>query len=79
MHTFAFTSTVHSTEVHYYISLVGSLTWCTDSSDLRQFGPKTLRHHRDGSELSGQIGTSAEFGTGATLSAVKPLFIVCTE
>jgi len=58
----------------------------------RHFGPKTLRHHRDGSEMSGQFGTGAElsmrqfgtstevsvrhFGTSAELSAVRPLFNV---
>ena len=65
---------------------------CTDTSDPRHFGPKTLRHHRDGSEMSGQFGTGAEvsvrqfgtstevsirhFGTSAELSAVRRLFNV---
>jgi len=39
----------------------------------RHFGPKTFRHHEIGSEVFGQIGTSAElsrghFGTGTELS-----------
>ena len=58
----------------------------------RHFGPETLRHHRDGSKMSGQFGTGAEvsirqfstsaevsiqhFGTSAELSAVMPLFNV---
>jgi len=29
---------------------------CTDTSDPRHFGPKTLRHHRDWSQMSGQFG-----------------------
>jgi len=54
---------------------------CTDTSDPRHFGPKTLRHHRDGSEMSGQFGISTEvsirhFGTRAELSAVRRLFNV---
>jgi len=28
---------------------------CTDTSDPRHFGPKTLRHHQDGSEMSGHF------------------------
>ena len=62
---------------------------CTDTSDPRHFGPKTLRHHRDVSEMSRQFGTGSEvsmrqfrtsaevsirqLGTGAKLSAVRPL------
>jgi len=49
--------------------------WCTDSLNPRQFGSKTLQHHQDRSELSGQFGTSADmsyrqFGTGAKVSWV---------
>jgi len=46
------------------------LIWCTDTSDLRHFGPKTFRHcvwcrnvshFCTGAELSnGHFGTSAE-------------------
>ena len=47
---------------------------CQDTSDPRHFGPKTLRHHGDGSEMSGHFGTGAEvsyghFNTGAEVSA----------
>ena len=31
-----------------------------ETSDPRQFGPKTLRHYFGGSELSGHFGTGAE-------------------
>ena len=33
---------------------------CQDTLDPRHFGPKTLRHHGDGSEMSGHFGTGAE-------------------
>jgi len=49
---------------------------CTDTSDRRHFGPKTLRYHRDGSKMSGQFGIGAEasirlFGTSVELSLVR--------
>jgi len=42
----------------------------------RHFGPETLRHHQDGSEMSGQLGTGAKasirhFGSSAELSVVR--------
>jgi len=45
-------------------SVVPWLCRCQDTSDPRHFGPKTLRHHGDGAEVS--IG---HFGTGAEVSA----------
>jgi len=59
-----------------------SLLFSAHSSLLKRFtdtGPKTLRNHRDGSELSGQFSIGAEvsvqhFGTSAALAAVEPLF-----
>jgi len=30
---------------------------CQDTSDPRHFGPKTVRHHCDGAEVSGHFGT----------------------
>jgi len=50
-----------------------TLTLVSDTSDPGNFGPKTIRRHEIGAEVSGQIGTSAElsrghFGTGTKLS-----------
>jgi len=71
-------------DLHVALVFSGSIIWCTDTSDLRHFGPKTfrhwcrnvqwtLRHHRKNPR---HFGTSAHhrknprhFGTSAEVSA----------
>ena len=54
---------------------------CTDTLNLRQFGPKTLRHHRDGSKLSRQFGSGAKASVGHSVPVPHCLqlshFLIC--
>ena len=55
-----------------YFALTSSRVYEPDTSDPRQFGPKTLGHYFGGSELSAHLGTGAavsfgHFGTVALL------------
>jgi len=58
-------------------NLGNKCTWCgfygqcTDTSDLRHFGPKTLRHHVFGAEVSQIFCTGAEVSIGHFVTSAE--------
>ena len=50
-------------------------SWCTDTTEPRQFRPETLRHHQTGAKVSRHIGTSAKVSARQFCSGTEPSWV----